>query len=312
MSTTTYCPSCGTPAADHDRFCADCGVRLADEGPTAEHRVDEPAEAVTASPFAGATPPIGEAVPLETLNGSGLGSGQDGPSPNAAAPAAAAGAPPVPPAVPYVVQASPSAGGPPVGLVAALVGAGLLALAGVTAAIVLALSGNDDAAPAPLTTSPIATTPTSTVTVIERTTTVRRSSSASSRRSTSSRSTAPAASIAASTPSRSSDRAEIRSVVQRHWSLVEQGQYVAAYALLAPGTQDRAAWLQDKETDRPSTASISLGQPTLTSSTTATVPVLNLHTVANSGCNNWSGFYRMSKIGGEWKIAKAKISPTPC
>lgn len=51
---------------------------------------------------------------------------------------------------------------------------------------------------------------------------------------------------------------------------------------------------------------------TINSSTSATVRVLNLRTVANSGCNEWTGFYDMARISGAWRIRKAKISNTPC
>ena len=111
--------------------------------------------------------------------------------------------------------------------------------------------------------------------------------------------------------SSATDKAEIRSVVQAHWADIERGDYSAAFGLLAPGSQSESSWISAHQSDALINASISLGSPSVSGSS-ATVPVLNLHTVADSGCFNWSGHYEMSKIGGSWRIGKAKISRSSC
>jgi hypothetical protein len=107
-------------------------------------------------------------------------------------------------------------------------------------------------------------------------------------------------------------KASIKRVIRTHWKNIAAGEFEAAFAALAPGTQNRATWIDDHRHDALTDARISLGAPTLTSSTTATVPVRSLHTEATSGCNDWTGHYEMVKSGGAWKIEKAKISNTPC
>jgi hypothetical protein len=107
-------------------------------------------------------------------------------------------------------------------------------------------------------------------------------------------------------------KTSIKKVIRRHWANIESGDYAAAFAALAPGTQPRSQWIDGHQQDALSEARVSLGAPRLTSSTTATVPVLSLRTRAASGCNDWRGHYEMVKLGGVWKINKAKIAKSPC
>ena len=101
-------------------------------------------------------------------------------------------------------------------------------------------------------------------------------------------------------------------MLSQHWADIESGNYDAAFNLLVPGSQSHDAWVSAHVQDALTSASIDVGDPTISSSTTATAPVINLHTEASSGCFNWSGYYEMSKIAGSWRIGKAKISRSSC
>lgn len=107
-------------------------------------------------------------------------------------------------------------------------------------------------------------------------------------------------------------KSSIKRVIHRHWTNIESGRYAAAFAALASGSQRRGQWISAHEQDALTKATVSLGAPRLTSSSTATVPVLKLRTEASSGCNTWRGHYEMVKRGGVWKINKAKITNSPC
>jgi hypothetical protein len=302
-----YCSSCGGSVEGDAKFCTYCGATVAVEQPTQAMPAAEPV--TTQAPAAGpASPPPhapqpGYAVP---------------PAPPAAPPA-----PPAPPAQPpvgylYPQQPQPPAGGSDKGLIIGLSVGLLAAVAGILVAVLLATSGGDStptvAAAVPTASVPA---PSSNVTTVIKTvhakpkkrTTKRSTSSLPASSGPSSRLTSihrPRALASSAT-----DKAEIRSVVQAHWADIERGDFSAAFGLLAPGSQSESSWISAHQSDALTSASISLGSPTVSGSS-ATVPVLNLHTVADSGCFNWSGHYEMSKIGGSWRIGKAKISRSSC
>jgi hypothetical protein len=110
------------------------------------------------------------------------------------------------------------------------------------------------------------------------------------------------------------DRAEIQSVLSQHWNDIASGSYAAAYSLFAPGAaggMSESSWIAAHQQDALTSASISVS-PNITGPTSAVANIINLHTDASSGCFNWSGYYEMEKIGGAWRIGKAKIARSSC
>jgi hypothetical protein len=202
-------------------------------------------------------------------------------------------------AEPITTQVPPPSGNNK-GLIIGLSAALLVAIAGGLVAVLLAAGGSDNT-PTVNTPTVAAAVPTASVPepAESNVTTVIKTEHAKAKKTSS------------SSVSSTTDKAEIRNVVHAHWADIERGSYNAAFRLLAPGSQSKSSWISAHESDALTSASISLGRPTITGSS-ATVPVLSLHTVADSGCFNWSGHYEMRKIGGSWRIGKAKISRSSC
>lgn len=297
------CPSCGATIEPGAAFCAECGQRLSEP-------LTRPAETAQAGDVSHGPAPA-EAPTAEYTR----------PPPHAPAPPAAPGAygPPAPPPPPppygtVVYQSPPPPSGHNAATYVALGVASVIAVAAVAVAIVLASSGGGGE-PQPIGAAQVATTP-PTVTIV-------REPPARTRTSTGRSSASSGGFVAPTTPrstrrsSTSSPRlsasaaAEAENAVERHWRLIESGNYAAAYDLLAPGTQSRGPWIAEHVKDALSDVDLNV-DATVNSSTSATVRVLHLRTVANSGCNEWTGFYDMAKISGTWRIQKAKISNTPC
>ena len=99
-----------------------------------------------------------------------------------------------------------------------------------------------------------------------------------------------------------------------HWTLIGQGNYAAAYALFVPGYQNQSTWLADKNQDQPAVSNLVVGAADMHSATSATVPLVSLHTVGQESpqCHNWSGSYDLVKEGGNWLISQANLSGTVC
>jgi len=198
----------------------------------------------------------------------------------------------------------------------ALVGVGALAAGALVVVVILAAGGSKDntptlATPAQLvSTAPVDPTPTVTTIIRERARTA----------SVKKQPDVPAPTGGAAAPQRvrrpisnALDRARIRAVVAEHWSNIESGDYAAAYSLLGPRLQTgESGWTAAHAEDALTSASIEVGRPVFSSSTSATVPVIRLRTEAQSGCFNWSGSYGMLKVGGNWRINRSGIDRTPC
>jgi hypothetical protein len=315
---STHCPNCGADLKGPARFCTDCGSPIADAP-------------------AGATPvqqPAAPQIPVDEQPTASYPQPQQGPyagQPTAAWDTQAYAAPPAPPVGPppgvYMPYPQPPQQPPPStgnrGLIVGLAGALAVAVAGIVAAVLLTSGGTDNtptvAAAAAAATQQAAAPTRTVVTIVEKaakskstsssTSTEKSSSLRSPNRNVSRRSTSSAGATASSA---SVERVAVAQVVRAHWSNIESGNYAAAFSALAPGTQSQSSWISAHEQDGLTSASISLGTPTMTSATTATVPVLSLRTNAASGCNIWSGHYEMVNVGGSWKINKAKISNSSC
>jgi hypothetical protein len=232
--------------------------------------------------------------------------------------------PPPPPGYQPAPYSKPQLPAPPAhrntGLIVGLAIASVVALAGVVAALLLALGGSEEPVQAE---KAAALAPAQTVvTQVIRERSRSRSSGSSTR--SRSRSSAPAVTPVTRSASRDRDtsvatvtdtqrRSAAENAVRRHWSLIESGQYSAAFALLASSatTASAGTWVQEHVEDDLSSADLSVSA-SLTSPTSARVDVLRLRTVANSGCFTWTGSYDVGKIGGVWKITKANLTRSGC
>ena len=319
--TARTCPTCHTPVAGDAAFCAECGEPVVREPAMATQQAfaEPPTREVPVSgpePFA--PPPYANGNGNGTTEAPATAQWSYGPPP-----------PPMPPAppgyqqAPYPVPQPAPAGGRNTGLIIGLVVASVVALAGVAAALLLALGGGDDDPVAAR--NAAATTPAQTVVtqIIRPRSTSPSRTRDRNRSSNSSGSRTPIAPVAANeTPERSNvastvtdaqRRSAAESAVERHWSLIESGQYSAAFNLLASSatTASESTWVQEHVEDDLTSADISVSA-SLTSSTTARVDVLRLRTMAESGCFTWSGSYDVAKLGGTWKITKANLTRSSC
>ncbi|MDX8152100.1 hypothetical protein SK069_10885 [Patulibacter brassicae] len=177
---------------------------------------------------------------------------------------------------------------------------------------VLLLAGDDDGAPeaAALRTTTAASA--TVTTVIEQAALAERAATSSFRRGTTTRQ-ASAGSGGNAISSRGSATSRVRGAIRRHWSMIEAGRYEEAYALLGPNLQtSMPRWVAEHRADALSSASLTLGTPDIRSSTRASVPVLSMRTVANSGCYRWSGSYDMVRVGGVWRIDRSTLTRSAC
>lgn len=337
--TDRTCPRCAVPAASDAAFCSECGAPLPmaePVGASAQAPAGPPADA-TWSPEAPTTAPM-YAPPaanghLGPNNGPPPVNGQHGSN----------GAPPTNGhhAVGYAPPQTawgygPPPGGPPPGYapapyqpaqpperrsgagpLVALAIACVVALAGIGAAILVAVGGGGDE---PVQATNAAQTAPRTVTEYRdppRATPRRQEQTRPRRQPPSAPSGTPASPPPAVTPvarqrstPRVAEKAAVENTVERHWQLIESGQYDAAFDTLAI-PQSRAGWVAEHQKDSLSSVDVAVSA-TVHSSTSATAQILTLRTVANSGCFTWSGSYDMTKSGGSWKISKSNLSRSPC
>ena len=108
------------------------------------------------------------------------------------------------------------------------------------------------------------------------------------------------------------DDAAISSTIQRHFNLIQNHEFSAAYALLAPSAQTgESSWVSQHQADGIQSVSVSV-TPHVTGSSSGTATIDSMITHDNSGCQSWSGSWDMTKIGGEWRIAHANLSSSRC
>jgi len=251
--------------------------------------------------------------------------GQPGPDgyPQYHQPAVPGYGPPVygPPPVPVQQQPLPEGGGRGQrGLIIALAGVIAALLLGAGVAVIMVVAGRDKPTHAARAS---AATPPRTVTTVIRETTVRAKptrshrSADSSRSASSSRSTGSSRSISssrASTATASSPsvaRAAIKSMLQRHFANIRDGNYASAFGDLGASLgQSQSSWISDIKADGLYSFSLSVS-PQITSSTSAVASINSFHTEADaSGCKNWSGSWNVVKSGGRWVISKSNLSQT--
>jgi hypothetical protein len=208
-------------------------------------------------------------------------------------------------------------------LVVALAIAIAALLLGGAAAVIVIVSGSDKPAHAAAAAPAAATSaPSRTVTIIERQSSSSSSGSTSSASSHSTKRTAshhpqvvePAASSASSSSSSSSRtlaRAEIKSMLGRHFANIRDGNFSSAFADLGASLgQSESAWTSDLRADGLYSFDLTV-EPQLTSSTSGVANIVAFHTEADaSGCKDWSGSWDVAKSGGRWLITKSNLSQT--
>ncbi len=280
-TTRRFCQWCGKPTDASRPYCGECGRSLAGDVGAESNGQHEPTNGSASGPGHGyqaqAATPTGP--PLYVYPG------------------------------PYPVPSQDSNSN--VGLIAGLVAAALLA-AGVIAAIILLAASGGGSSPTVSTTRNAATVSPA-ITPPAGGLAVGRTAKSSAPKGTPAPATTSSSSSSSSAPTASAaDAQSIKSAVSQHWSLISQGNFAGAFAQMDPNDFDRGSWISGEQASAPISASVSVGQPTISSATSANVPLLSLHTVSSDGCANWSGSYDMTKISGSWLISAANLQKTAC
>jgi hypothetical protein len=106
------------------------------------------------------------------------------------------------------------------------------------------------------------------------------------------------------------EEAAAQEAVTRHWDLIDQGEYVAAYAIFTTPYTNRngqAGWVSSHQNDGIESASADVGGASISGST-GTVTLNAGRSVDKNGPQCFSGTYDMKKVGGEWRIADSRVS----
>jgi hypothetical protein len=270
-----FCRWCGTQSSDAAEFCGECGKPLKDAQDTSEQP--------TAQWMGGGQPP-----------------------------------PPPPYVAPYAYGSPPDRGGTSTGLIIGLVFAVIAALGAVAAVVILASSGHSKGPTISTATNAAVTSPAGISAGHPK------PASPGKRHKPKGNGgslvlPAPPKPAAPSHPTpppgpTAADAAAARGVVFNHWTLIGEGNYEAAFTLFVSGYQSHDTWIADKNRDRPAVSNLSVGSADMHSATSATVPLLSLHTVGLEApqCHNWSGSYDVTKVNGTWLISQANLSGSSC
>jgi hypothetical protein len=118
--------------------------------------------------------------------------------------------------------------------------------------------------------------------------------------------------VAHSAIAESSERRAVAGTIERHFSLISQHDFSAAYALLAPSLQSgESSWVAAHKEDGIYKVEVSV-DATLNSPDSATATIAKMRTLDGHGCKNWSGSWGLTKIEHQWRISEANVDPTPC
>jgi hypothetical protein len=109
-----------------------------------------------------------------------------------------------------------------------------------------------------------------------------------------------------------SEQRAVSSTIQRHFSLITQHRFTAAYALLAPSLQTgESSWVAAHQEDGIYNVDVAV-DATVHSPTSATASIVKMTTLDGHGCKRWSGGWGLTKISGQWRISESNLSATPC
>jgi hypothetical protein len=113
-------------------------------------------------------------------------------------------------------------------------------------------------------------------------------------------------------PSQVGEQHAVAATIHRHFLLIEQHHFSAAYALLAPSLQSgESSWIASHREDGIYNVSLTV-EATVHSAASATARIAKMTTLDGHGCKNWSGSWGLTKIAGQWRISQANISSNPC
>jgi hypothetical protein len=320
-----FCRSCGEQLRDDARFCRRCGTARA-ETP------EEPSRAAGA-PTEASTPPDRPAA---------AGHGAEAQPPGAPAGHPSSPPPAAPPPPAYIAAApyspppgysAPTSGYPtqyqypqppaePAGSRSNgwLIGGGVaaaLAIAGIAVGLYVAASGGSDTqtrlVATPVLTAASSVASTQAPAPASHSTHTRSASSAQAgARGTPIVHQTTTPTVARTSISSAIERRKAADTIERHFSLISQHQFSAAYALLAPSLQTgESSWVAAHGEDGIYKVDV-IVDAELHSATSATATVAKMTTLDAHGCKNWSGSWELTKIDGEWRISKANVDPVPC
>lgn len=104
------------------------------------------------------------------------------------------------------------------------------------------------------------------------------------------------------------------SALESYWQSISSHQFGDAYADLAPGSVNvpKSQFVAQEDKAGITNAAFS-GHVSAHTGSAATVAVDSLTTTDHQfGCRVWSGSYQLTNESGQWMIARANITPSPC
>lgn len=121
-----------------------------------------------------------------------------------------------------------------------------------------------------------------------------------------------ASATARPTVAQASETRAVADTIQRHFSLISEHNFSAAYALLAPSLQTgESSWVASHREDGIYKVNVAVDAK-LDSADSATARIVNMTTLDAHGCKSWSGSWNLEKLSGQWRISESNISSTPC
>jgi hypothetical protein len=121
-------------------------------------------------------------------------------------------------------------------------------------------------------------------------------------------------SFGASTSAAAPNPAGAVATLESYWADIRDGDYAAAYGLLAPGaiSQTESQFVASEQQARISSVQYA-GTVTGSSGGSATITVDTLITNdAEFGCRSWTGSYSLAHTSGAWRIEGDDLQPTGC
>jgi hypothetical protein len=109
---------------------------------------------------------------------------------------------------------------------------------------------------------------------------------------------------------------QVQQALRNHFNNLADGYYHAAYRDLTPTEGEEiggeSSWVGAQEEDELEGFELRV-DTTLFDSSAARARIVEFQTRAlATGCKQWSGYWEMSKVYGEWLISAAKLEDEPC
>jgi hypothetical protein len=109
---------------------------------------------------------------------------------------------------------------------------------------------------------------------------------------------------------------QIQRALSAHFNRLAAGHYETAYSDLTPSEGEsiggESGWVEAQEEDQLENFSLTV-ETSLYDPHSAQATIVEFETNAlATGCNDWSGYWEMSKVYGEWLISEAKLEKEPC